>query len=101
VVPTEVELRTGRIVGAEALARWSHTERGILNAGEFVPLAEEAGLVYGLDEHIVACAVEARAKLPITDADSTFRVWCNISAGQFTRAASDRTAHELARAHGL
>ena len=58
----------------------------MLDAGEFVPLAEEAGLVYGLDDTIVRCAVEARANLPITDVDSTFRIWCNISAGQFTRA---------------
>ncbi|MGO9874382.1 MAG: putative bifunctional diguanylate cyclase/phosphodiesterase [Acidimicrobiia bacterium] len=82
----EVDLHTGRIVGAEALARWVHPERGTLPAGTFVPLAEEAGLVYGLDDTIVRCAVEARAALPITDVDSTFRVWCNISAGQFTRA---------------
>jgi len=82
----EVDLHTGRIVGAEALARWVHAERGLLNAAAFVPLAEEAGLVYGLDDTIVRCAVEARAALPITDVGSDFRVWCNISAGQFTRA---------------
>lgn len=82
----EVDLHTGRIVGAEALARWVHAERGILNAASFVPLAEEAGLVYGLDDTIVRCAVEARAGLPIADVDATFRMWCNISAGQFTRA---------------
>ena len=55
--------RTGRIVGAEALARWAHAERGVLDAGHFVPLAEEAGLVYSLDDTIVRCAVEARAGL--------------------------------------
>jgi diguanylate cyclase (GGDEF)-like protein len=82
----EVELHTGRIVGAEALARWSHPERGILSAGEFVLLAEEAGLVYGLDDTIVRCAVEARMGLPRSDVDPRFRIWCNISAGQFTRA---------------
>ena len=58
----EVELRTGRIVGAEALARWTHAERGLIDAAQFVPLAEEAGLVYTLDDTIVRCAVEARAR---------------------------------------
>jgi len=82
----EVDLHTGRIVGAEALARWVHAERGLLHAAAFVPLAEEAGLVYGLDDTIVQSAVEARAALPISDVDADFRVWCNISAGQFTRA---------------
>lgn len=82
----EVELATGRIVGAESLARWMHAERGLLDAGQFVPLAEEAGLVYTLDDTTVRCAVEARAALALADVDQTFRIWCNVSAGQFTRA---------------
>ena len=82
----EVNLRTRRIVGAEALARWAHAERGLIDAGAFVLLAEEAGLVYSLDDTIVSCAVEARAALAAAQVDPAFRIWCNISAGQFTRA---------------
>ena len=82
----EVELHTGRIVGAEALARWAHAQRGLLDAGAFVPLAEEAGLVYALDDSTVRCAVEGRATLADAGVDPAYRIWCNISAGQFTRA---------------
>jgi EAL domain-containing protein (putative c-di-GMP-specific phosphodiesterase class I) len=82
----EVELATGRIVGAESLARWMHPERGVLDAAHFVPLAEEAGLVYPLDDRTVLCAVEARAALAVAGIDETFRIWCNVSAAQFTRA---------------
>ena len=42
-------MRTGKIVGAEALARWRHPERGIVCPGEFVPLLERNGLVRSLD----------------------------------------------------
>lgn len=42
-------IRTGKIVGAEALARWRHPERGIVAPGEFIPLIERSGLVRSLD----------------------------------------------------
>ncbi|MCB1248953.1 MAG: EAL domain-containing protein [Acidimicrobiales bacterium] len=41
----EVDIGTGRIVGAEALARWHHPVRGLLEAGAFIALAEETGLI--------------------------------------------------------
>jgi diguanylate cyclase (GGDEF)-like protein len=81
----EVELSTGRFVGAEALARWAHSG-GIREAWTFVPLAEESGLVFALDDAIVRNAVEARAGLAVMGVDPTFRVWCNVSANQLTRA---------------
>jgi diguanylate cyclase (GGDEF)-like protein/PAS domain S-box-containing protein len=51
----QVEVSSGRIVGMEALMRWQHPIRGILDAREFVPIAEKAGLMtalgsWGLDE---------------------------------------------------
>jgi diguanylate cyclase (GGDEF)-like protein len=81
----EVELRTGRVVGAEALARWMHADRGMLDGSQFVPLAEEAGLVFTLDDRIVAGAVAARAGLALAGVDPGFRIWCNVSSGQLAR----------------
>lgn len=46
----QVDVRTGRIVGAEGLMRWHHPQRGLLSAGEFLPYAEEGGLIVPLSD---------------------------------------------------
>ncbi|MBQ1506930.1 MAG: EAL domain-containing protein [Ruminococcus sp.] len=45
----QVEYNTGRIIGAEALCRWKHTKLGWISPAEFIPVLEEAGLIYELD----------------------------------------------------
>ncbi|OGS75984.1 MAG: hypothetical protein A2Z94_00510 [Gallionellales bacterium GWA2_55_18] len=47
-----VELATGSINKAEALVRWQHPERGLINPAEFIPLAEETGLVFEIDDWV-------------------------------------------------
>jgi len=56
-----VDVVTGRIVGAEALIRWQHPERGLLPPAEFIPLVEDAGLVIPIGEWAIAtvCAQSA------------------------------------------
>jgi EAL domain-containing protein (putative c-di-GMP-specific phosphodiesterase class I) len=57
----KVDLRTGRVTGAEALVRWNHPEKGLVYPGDFVPLAEETGLVGALGEFVIAAACEQLA----------------------------------------
>jgi EAL domain-containing protein (putative c-di-GMP-specific phosphodiesterase class I) len=84
-------------VGAEALARWPHTD-GIREAASFVPLAEEAGLVFAVDGAVCRNAMEARAGLAAIGISNDFRIWCNVSANQLTRARpTERLANLLER----
>ena len=77
----EVDLFTGRILGAESLARWMHPERGVLSAGLFVPLAEESGLVHELALCLNRDATRARAALRDV-MGSDMRIRLNVSAAQ-------------------
>jgi diguanylate cyclase (GGDEF)-like protein len=58
----KADLRSGRVVGMEALVRWEHPERGLLLSDEFVPLAEPTGLIGPLTRHVIDEALrECRA----------------------------------------
>ena len=48
-----VDLATGRVRGAEALVRWRHPVRGLLSPAVFLPLAEETGLIIGIDRWVM------------------------------------------------
>ncbi len=58
----EIDLRTGALIGFEALARWAHPERGIISPAEFIELAEDSGLINELGRQVLhdACAELAR-----------------------------------------
>lgn len=52
-----LDLQNGRIVGLEALVRWRHPQRGLLTPGDFVPLAEESGLIVPLGYWVISRAL--------------------------------------------
>ncbi|TLM75405.1 bifunctional diguanylate cyclase/phosphodiesterase [Pseudarthrobacter sp. NamB4] len=76
-----VELGTGRIEGVEALVRWNHPSRGFIMPDEFIPLAEEAGLISELGNWVLRTAVhQLRDWLDASVVDGSFSVRINISA---------------------
>lgn len=80
----QVYAHTGNLWGAEALVRWRHPERGLVSPAEFIPLAEETGLIIPLGEWVFAQAarqVTAWRKQGL----STLVVAVNISAVQFRK----------------
>ncbi len=52
----QVDMRTGNIVGMEALARWQHPSRGMVLPTEFIPIAEDSGLISPLSERVMQAA---------------------------------------------
>jgi predicted signal transduction protein with EAL and GGDEF domain len=95
----KVDVRTGRVDSAEALVRWRHPTRGLVPPLDFVPLAEETGLIIPIGEWVIreACrqayAWQAAGLRPL-------RVAVNLSAKQFKQTnlvESIRTALRLAR----
>ncbi|MFZ6646497.1 EAL domain-containing protein [Undibacterium sp. TJN25] len=81
----KLDIASGRIVGAEALVRWNHPERGILFPGEFITLAEEAGLIGRLG--MLVLDIACRDVLAFQAVDKSFgRVAINLSGAQFNDA---------------
>ncbi|WEF33669.1 putative bifunctional diguanylate cyclase/phosphodiesterase [Pseudoduganella chitinolytica] len=92
----KVSLRSGRIVGAEALLRWRHPVRGLVSPGVFIPVAEETGLITELGNWVVneAC----RQIRQWRDANVIMPpVAVNLSARQFDRGLPQRMAAVLER----
>jgi diguanylate cyclase (GGDEF)-like protein/PAS domain S-box-containing protein len=77
-----VALQCSSIVGVEALVRWSHVDRGLLAPSEFVPLAEELGLVVPIGGWVLAEACRQAMAWPVDAAD--FFVSVNLSGRQLT-----------------
>jgi predicted signal transduction protein with EAL and GGDEF domain len=80
----QIDVGTGRIIGAEALLRWTHPERGQVPAATFIPIAEDSGLILPIGEWVLNCACRqvaewAKAGLPAVP------VAVNVSAVQFRR----------------
>ena len=74
----KVDLETGRTIGAEALARWTHPDKGPISPTEFVTAAEQHDRIEPLTDFVLDKAVEAAAK--IAQRDLTFGIAVNLSA---------------------
>jgi len=71
----------GELIGAEALLRWNHPKRGMISPGEFIPIAEETGIILEMGEWVLRTACRAISALALHDGVT---ISVNISPKQFS-----------------
>ncbi|NMH67520.1 EAL domain-containing protein [Bacillus sp. RO3] len=77
----QLSLDKKEIVGVEALLRWNHSVKGVISPGDFIPLAEETGLIIPLGQQVL---IEACKQLKTWMADGhVFKISINVSSRQF------------------
>ncbi len=80
----QVSVESGKLVGAEALLRWNHPQRGMVSPGEFIPIAEETGIILSIGEEVLKSAcTHLREWCDQGMVSSEFRVAVNVSPKQF------------------
>lgn len=98
----EVEIETGRLVGLEALVRWEHPERGLVSPAEFIPVAEESGLILAIGRFVLfeACrqACEWQKLYP---REQPLMVSVNLSGRHFQQANLIDEVSEVLSTTGL
>ncbi|WP_295751252.1 EAL domain-containing protein [Undibacterium sp.] len=98
----KIEIASGRIIAAEALIRWAHPTKGTISPLEFIPIAEETGLILQIDSWVLDTAC-AQARLWQDAGILPFRIAVNVSAREFSADLPDRItqalqAHEISAA---
>ena len=96
----QIEIKTGKIIGAEALVRWNHPERGRVSPGEFIPMAEEMGLIAPLGEWVLETACR-QTKAWQTQGLPPLRVAVNLSARQFEQKNLTERVSQILRETNL
>jgi len=96
----QVEVKTGRILGVEALVRWRHPRRGLVSPAEFIPLAEESGLIIPLGEWVLE---EACRQLNRWDDEGLppIRMAVNLSARQLRQKGVAEAIYGIIAAAGV
>ncbi len=81
----QVSMQDGRVIGAEALLRWNHPELGMVSPVEFIPVAEESGLILSIGEWVLRTAVQ-QAKIWMDSGQLPITIAVNLSPVQFRHA---------------
>jgi len=96
----QYDLKTDSIVGAEALIRWQHADMGMISPAEFIPLAEETGLIMPLGEWVLHTAC-LQNKMWQQEGYHAIRVAVNLSSLQFRFSDLAKKVEEILRSTRL
>ncbi len=92
----KLDVRSGKVLGAEALIRWAHPQDGIIAPNEFIPVAEETNLILQIDAWVLDAAC-AQAKIWQSAGVQAFRIAVNVSAREFTVSLPERIEQALSK----
>jgi EAL domain-containing protein (putative c-di-GMP-specific phosphodiesterase class I) len=95
----QIDLQSGAITGAEALVRWVHPDLGLISPAEFIPLAEETGLIVPIGEWVLKQACHAARQWHLDG--YPLRVAVNLSGRQLKEDGFVATVLEIVRLSGL
>ena len=90
----QIDLQSGKVCGVEALIRWNHPEEGLLSPAEFIPIAEDSGLIVDLGDWVIAHAMDQMFEWQKQGID--IEVAVNISIKQLMRRNICDRIHTLA-----
>jgi len=93
-------LQTRRIEGVEALVRWQHPQRGMVSPGEFIPIAEQSGLIADIDNWVLTEACRQMRRWLEGSVELSF-VAVNVSSRLFGRGDLDRRVAQVLSETGL
>jgi diguanylate cyclase (GGDEF)-like protein len=97
----EISLETGEIVGFEALARWNRTGHRQVLPDEFIPLAEESGLIGAIGLEMLEASCQALRQWEKTDPERRLTVAVNVSVIQLADPHFPQSVSDICRRHGV
>ncbi|MET3117857.1 diguanylate cyclase (GGDEF)-like protein/PAS domain S-box-containing protein [Undibacterium sp. GrIS 1.8] len=90
----KIDISNGRVIGAEALIRWNHPKKGLIPPAEFIPIAEETGLILQIDAWVLETACEQARRWQDLHI-SPLRIAVNVSAKEFSSTLPSRVRQAL------
>ena len=96
-----VDLATGSVTGVEALVRWQHPTRGLVPPAQFIPFAEETGLIVAIGDYVLNEAVKRAAEWQRSMPDRVLTMAVNISPRQLAEVDMAAAISDALDRHGL
>jgi len=96
-----IDLNSGNLAGLEALARWQHPDRGLISPAEFIPVAEECGLIVPLGEWVLKEACRQLKEWNDRFGPNDLYVTVNVSGSQLLRGDFERCVYDALELSGL
>lgn len=100
VYQPQVELASGKVVGVEALIRWQHSSKGLISPAEFIPLAEETGMIVAIGEWALRTACTLARRWSQTEV-GPLRMSVNLSSRQFVSPDFAESVERVVRETGM